>query len=125
MNTVLVVDDSFVARMMSRKVLESGGYTVLEADDGDSAIIALQRHSPGLVLLDLLMPGENGVEVMQRLKKVNKLVPVLVLSADIQESTRNRCIEQGAAGFMGKPPRPETLLPMVEALLNQSSGNSI
>ncbi|ADK81433.1 MULTISPECIES: response regulator [Sediminispirochaeta] len=120
MAKLLIIDDSFVARMMIRKVLESADHEVLEASDGNEGMILIEEKKPDAVLLDLLMPGESGEAVLLRLRKHFPSLPVIVLSADIQETTRERCIRSGANGFVSKPPHPDTLLPAV-AMLFQST----
>ena len=116
MKRILVIDDSFVARMMVRKVLENGEYEVVEAADGVEAMRELENRLPDLVLPDLLMAGESGEELLLKLKKAHGDIPVIILSADIQETTKKRCSEAGAAHFVPKPPRPETLLPAIRAV---------
>lgn len=118
MKRILVVDDSFVARLMVRKVLDTGEYEVSEAADGGEAMRRLEHQRPDLVLLDLLMPGESGEEVLVKIKTEYRDIPVIILSADIQETTRKRCSDAGADFFVSKPPRPETLLPAVKAVLS-------
>ena len=94
---ILVVDDSGLARRLIRKILEELGYEVEEASDGAQALerYALNRHNA--VVLDLLMHGMYGVEVLQKLKELNPAVPVIIVTADIQRTTREQVKELGAA----------------------------
>lgn len=118
MKQILVVDDSFVARMMVKKVLSPDQFSVLEASGGAEAMELLEKNRADLVLLDLLMPDENGEHVLQRLKERYPDLPVIILSADIQETTKKRCLSLGAERFVSKPPSPERLLPAIGEILS-------
>lgn len=83
---VLLVDDSGMARRAVRQMLESAGYQVAEAEDG---LIALEQYfleKPDLVLLDLVMKGMNGLDVLKKLQQIDAAVRVIVVSADVQDS---------------------------------------
>lgn len=118
MKTILIIDDSFIARMMIKKVLSQEAYNTCEASDGSEAFIILQEKRVDLILLDLLMPKESGEVVLERLKAHYADIPVIILSADIQETTKQRCISGGAATFVTKPPNPLTLLPVIKEILS-------
>lgn len=109
-NTVLLVDDSGLARRGTRRILEGGGYRVVEAADG---LAALERYSldrPDVVLLDLVMRGMYGLDVLTKLREMDPGARVIVISADIQTSSRDMVREAGAAGFLNKPVNAEQLL---------------
>jgi two-component system, chemotaxis family, chemotaxis protein CheY len=114
---ILVVDDSGLARRGTRRVLEGAGYSVLEAEDG---MVALERYfvdKPDLVVLDLVMKGMYGLEVLSKLRELDPRARVIVLSADIQTSSRQMVNDAGAAAFLNKPVVPEDLLNAVSAAL--------
>ena len=114
---ILVVDDSGLARRGTRRVLEGAGYSVLEAEDG---MVALERYfvdKPDLVVLDLVMKGMYGLEVLSKLRELDPGARVIVLSADIQTSSRQMVNDAGAAAFLNKPVTPEDLLNAVSAAL--------
>ena len=114
---ILVVDDSGLARRGTRRVLEGAGYSVLEAEDG---MVALERYfvdKPDLVVLDLVMKGMYGLEVLSKLRELDPHARVIVLSADIQTSSRQMVNDAGAAAFLNKPVTPEDLLNAVSAAL--------
>jgi two-component system chemotaxis response regulator CheY len=100
---ILVVDDSGLARRLARKILEELGYEVDEAPGGAEALeqCALGHHD--LVILDMLMSGMYGLEVLQKLKELNPSLPVIVVTADIQRSTRDHVKSAGAAAMVNKP----------------------
>ena len=118
---ILVVDDSGLARRGTRRVLEGAGYSVLEAEDG---MVALERYfvdKPDLVVLDLVMKGMYGLEVLSKLRELDPRARVIVLSADIQTSSRQMVNDAGAAAFLNKPVTPEDLLNAVSAALEREA----
>jgi two-component system chemotaxis response regulator CheY len=114
---ILLVDDSALARRAVRQMLESAGYDVAEAEDG---MIALERYfleKPDLVLLDLVMKGMYGLDVLVKLREMDPKALVVVASADIQSSTRKLVDEAGALAFINKPFVSEQVIAAVEAAL--------
>lgn len=114
---VLLVDDSAMARRGVRQILESAGYEVVEAEDG---LMALERYfleKPALVLLDLVMKGLNGLDVLTKLHEMDPRVRVIVVSADVQDSSRKLAESGGAAGFLTKPVDRAILLSTVAKVL--------
>ena len=115
---VLLVDDSAMARRGVRQILESAGYEVAEAEDG---LIALERYfleKPDLVLLDLVMKGLNGLDVLTKLHEMDPRARVIVVSADVQDSSRKLAESGGAAGFITKPVDRAILLSTVAKVLD-------
>ena len=114
---ILLVDDSGLARRSLRTILEGEGYDVVEADDG---MLALERYfleKPDLVLLDLVMRGMMGLEVLQKLHEMDPRALVVVVSADIQDSSRELAESGGASGFVTKPVERTQILKVVEDVL--------
>jgi two-component system chemotaxis response regulator CheY len=114
---ILLVDDSAMARRGSRQILESAGYVVAEAEDG---LVALERYfleRPDLVLLDLVMKGMNGLDVLSKLTEMDEHARVVVLSADVQDSSRLLAEAAGAVGFLNKPVDRAMLLGIVAKTL--------
>ena len=114
---VLLVDDSGLARRSTRRVLEDAGYTVVEAEDGLSALERFALDKPDLVVLDLVMNGMYGLEVLSKLRELDPSVKVIVVSADIQTSSRDLVQSAGAAAFINKPASPAAVLEMVQRVL--------
>ncbi|HZR21398.1 MAG TPA: response regulator [Verrucomicrobiae bacterium] len=100
---ILIVDDSGFARRTLRQMLEAAGYTVDEASNGNDALERYFLRRPDLVLLDLVMEGMTGMEVLARLKELDPQAKVIVATADVQSTTRNEAQACGAAGFINKP----------------------
>ena len=116
---ILVVDDSGLARRGTRRVLEGAGYAVAEAEDG---MVALERYfvdKPDLVVLDLVMKGMYGLEVLSKLRELDPGARVIVLSADIQTSSRQMVSEAGAVAFLNKPVAAEDLVNAVNTALER------
>ena len=100
---ILIVDDSALSRRTLRRILESAGYDVVEANEGMAALEAYFLEKPDLVLLDLVMKGMYGLDVLVKLREMDQQARVVVASADIQSSTRKMVDEAGALGFINKP----------------------
>jgi two-component system, chemotaxis family, chemotaxis protein CheY len=110
---VLLVDDSGLARRSTRRILERAGYQVVEAEDGMAAIEQYFVEKPDVVLLDLVMKGMYGLEVLAKLREMDPDACVVVLSADIQTSSREMVQAAGAAGFLNKPTDAQQMLDVV------------
>ena len=115
--TVLVVDDSGLARRGTRRVLEGAGFTVVEAEDGLSALERFALDRPDVVLLDLVMKGMYGLDVLEKLRELDPAVRVVVVSADIQTSSRDMVRDAGAAAFLNKPADATHLVETVSRVL--------
>lgn len=112
-----MVDDSGLARRSARRVLETAGYTVVEAEDGLAALERYFVERPAVVVLDLVMKGMYGLDVLAKLREMDPAVRVVVLSADIQSSSRDMVAAAGASGFINKPASGPDLVAAVEHAL--------
>jgi two-component system chemotaxis response regulator CheY len=118
---VLIVDDSSMSRRITRGVLESAGHAVIEAADGMAALEIYSIEKPDLVLLDMVMSGMYGLEVLQKLREMDGQARVIVVTADIQHSTRQLAEQAGSRGFLSKPIKQVELLTLVSAVLEEAS----
>ena len=116
---ILIVDDSALARRSSRRVLEAAGYPVIEAEDGMSALEQYFVHKPSLVILDLVMKGMYGLDVLARLREMDPQARVIVVSADVQHSSRELVESGGGVGFLTKPVSSEALISAVRSALQE------
>jgi putative two-component system response regulator len=118
--TILVVDDEPANRELMEALLEPQGYTVITAEDGEGALEAFARHQPDLLLLDVMMPRLDGIEVCRRLKNNpdTRLTPVVLVTALSAVDDRVRGLEAGADDFLGKPIERLELMARVRALLS-------
>ena len=118
---ILIVDDSALSRRTLRRILESAGYEVVEAGDGMAALEMYFLEKPGMVLLDLVMKGMYGLDVLVKLREMDHDARVVVASADIQSSTRKMVDEEGALGFITKPFVSEQVIAAVEAVFEEGT----
>ena len=102
MSKALIIDDEQQMRRLLRMVLESRGYEVCEAADGQLGLQEAAFHRPDVVLLDLGLPGLGGIEVLKRLREWSD-VPVLILSVRDQETVKVEALELGADDYVTKP----------------------
>lgn len=114
---IMVVDDSALSRRTLRRILESAGYGVVEAEEGMAALELYFIEKPDLVLLDLVMKGMYGLDVLAKLREMDAGARVIVASADIQASTRAMVEEAGALTFINKPFTAESVLGAVRPAL--------
>lgn len=117
----LVVDDSAFARRSHRALLESQGFTVVEAENGQVAVELVNTLSPRIVLLDLIMPaGMDGLATLQKLRTNQPAVPVVLVSANIQNHVRDAALNQGAIEVLTKPLMFDALDSVVRRALGRS-----
>jgi CheY-like chemotaxis protein len=114
---LLVCDDEDVLRSLIRATLS--GYTVIEARDGDEALEQARQLHPDLILLDMMMPGRSGLDVLAELRRDPALArtPVVMLTARTQVADREAAEAAGADRYLGKPFSPLQLISVVEELL--------
>lgn len=117
MPKILIIDDSNLSRRTMRAILESAGHHVIEASDGIAAIEQYFLEKPDLAILDLVMTGMQGNEVLIKLREIDPNARVIVATADIQSLTREAVETAGAKGFINKPFRAPVVLEAVNAVL--------
>jgi DNA-binding response OmpR family regulator len=120
MTTVLVVDDEPIVREIVVRYLERDGYTTLEAQDGEIARALLERDPPDLVVLDVMLPGTDGLELCRWIRSRSEL-PVILLTARGEEADRIVGLELGADDYVTKPFSPRELAARVRSVLRRSS----
>jgi two-component system, chemotaxis family, chemotaxis protein CheY len=114
---ILVVDDSGLARRRARSILEAAGFEVLEAEDGMAAIESYFVAKPDIVLLDLVMRGMYGLDVLSKLRQMDPEAKVIVVSADVQTSSHEMVADAGATGFLVKPLDADQIVSLVNSTL--------
>jgi len=114
---VLIVDDSGLSRRTLRQILEPAGYEVAEAEDGLTALERYFLEKPDVVLLDLVMKGMYGLEVLTKLRELDGNAKVVVVSADIQTSSQELVGAAGAKAFVNKPFDKAEILNALTAVL--------
>ncbi|SEF27607.1 DNA-binding response regulator, OmpR family, contains REC and winged-helix (wHTH) domain [Amycolatopsis pretoriensis] len=116
---VLVVDDDETVRDVVRRYLEVAGFTVDQAGDGADGLAKFAAHEPDLVVLDVMMPGINGLEVCKRLRQVSQ-VPIVMLTALGEEENRIAGLQLGADDYVTKPFSPKELALRVASVLRRA-----
>lgn len=114
---VLVVDDDSRLREYMRVQLELAGYQVREAENGESALAAIEDGAPDLVLLDVVMPGVDGWQLLRQLEERHGSIPVIMFSGQLDEEAAAEAAEHGARAFLGKPFDPNELIARAKALV--------
>jgi DNA-binding response OmpR family regulator len=119
MATVLVVDDEPIVRDVVVRYLRREGYETLEAGDGLDAQELLRRHEPSLIVLDLMLPGMDGLQLCQWIRSRSEL-PVIMLTARAEEADRIVGLELGADDYLTKPFSPRELAARVRTVLRRA-----
>jgi DNA-binding response OmpR family regulator len=119
MARVMVVDDDLTVREVVVTYLRAAGYDVGEAADGESALAELRAERADLLVLDLMLPGIDGLEVCRRIRAAGNDVPVIMLTALGSETDRVVGLEQGADDYVTKPFSPRELVLRVESVLRR------
>ena len=118
---ILVVDDEAKIVKLVRTYLEQSGFVVVEASDGQTALIQARREKPDLVVLDLGLPGIDGLEVARILRR-ERDTPIIMLTARIEDTDKIVGLELGADDYVTKPFNPRELVARVRAVLRRASG---
>lgn len=116
---ILLAEDEEVLRMLVVDTLEEEEYQVDEASDGNEAVELFEKNRYDLLVLDYMMPGLTGLEVIHHVRQKNKEVKILMLSAKSQQFEQDKVIEAGANYFIAKPFSPMELKDKVEVILNE------
>jgi len=122
---ILLVEDNEANLLMTQDYLESYGYQVIPARDGDEALTMMDENPPDLVLMDIQMPGMDGFEVLRRIRLQPRFasVPIIALTALAMPGDRERCLEAGANEYLSKPVELKFLLYAIEKFTDDLSGD--
>ena len=120
---ILVVDDDHAVRESLARVLESEGYAVQLAPDGKHALQMVREEPPGLILLDITMPGKNGWDIFDRIEKLYPFIPVIIITA--RPNQQGRASGYGIDALMEKPLDLPVLLQTIERLLTETQAERI
>ncbi|MCG3138916.1 MAG: Transcriptional regulatory protein WalR [Phycisphaerae bacterium] len=118
---IFIVDDDRQVSLALCIRLKASGYDVAAAFDGESGLQQMRQYVPHLVLLDIRLPGIDGIEVMQQMKQDGDLsqIPVIFVSANAQEKSRRAALQAGGRLFLEKPFDARTLLQAIQNVLNE------
>ncbi len=124
MAKVLIIDDAKFTRTMLKKMIAEFGHETIEAENGREGLEKITSENPDLVLTDILMPEMEGTELLKLLRETNMDVKVIVISANIQDTIRDQCMNLGVSEFFGKPPDKEKLKKVIEGILANGEQDS-
>ena len=114
---ILLVDDESLIRMDLRDQLEAAGHEVVgEGKNGVEALSLARQHKPDVILMDVKMPVMDGFEAIKEIKSYDKDAKIIIVSADIQEFSKQKARENGAIGFINKPINKDTISMMLNKL---------
>ena len=114
---ILLIDDETDFVEPVKVWLESKGYNVLPAFSGANGINLIKKENPDILLLDLRMPGMDGVETLRRIREFNKDIPVIVISAYVNDPSAGQVTSYGVSGVFYKDKKFEDVLPLLESAL--------
>ena len=117
MAKVLIIDDSSFQRKWIARAVEELGHTTVQASDGQEGLNLVDSERPDCITVDLNMPSMDGLQFLTNMGARTADVPVIVITADIQEDTRKQCTELGARAFVNKPFAPAVLQDLVSEYL--------
>ncbi len=121
--TVLVIDDEPKIVDICRDYLQAAGFNVLQAIDGLSGLVTARQAHPDLIVLDLMLPGMDGLDLCRELRRASD-VPIIMLTARVEEADKLIGLELGADDYITKPFSPRELVARVRTLLRRTSGSS-
>jgi two-component system, OmpR family, alkaline phosphatase synthesis response regulator PhoP len=120
---ILVIDDEPKIVEICRDYLKAGGYEVVSAADGANGLAAIRREKPDLIVLDLMLPGMDGLDLCRQLRKESN-VPVIMLTARVDEADKLVGLELGADDYITKPFSPRELVARVRTVLRRAGGGA-
>ncbi len=121
---ILVTDDSNFLRRRAIAILKEAGHDISEAADGKECLERIASQQPDLLFLDLVMPELDGFGVLRELKAQGNPLPVIILSADIQQGVKQECLELGAAAFLHKPPLQADVCEILDTIFPSTGAHS-
>ena len=125
--TILVVEDFDDTRLMMKMWLVKRGYRVLEAETGEEGVALAQQERPDLIIMDMMMPGMNGLDATQRIRQDRALrrVPIVAVSAYGADEYRRVALEAGCNEYVSTPFEPDGLAEIIETLLERDANTNI
>ncbi|MBI4057407.1 MAG: response regulator [Elusimicrobia bacterium] len=122
---VLIVDDDYAFSSFAKRLLEDNGMEAITASNGKDGLLMAEKEHPSLILLDIGMPGMNGYEVLELIKKTAETAQIPVILCSITKGPRDveEGMSLGAAGFIPKPLNPKDSISKIKAILSGQGGN--
>ncbi|MFQ5518635.1 MAG: response regulator [Mariprofundus sp.] len=123
MANILVTDDSSFLRRIACRILIAAGHQTTEASHGLECLGMVENNKPDVLFLDLVMPEMDGFAVLKQLREQGHTFPIIILTADIQESVKKECMQLGASAFINKPPKEDELLNTLNTALESQEAS--
>ena len=116
---ILVVEDNDMSRKLVRDVLTVKGYTIVEAETGEEGVGLAQERRPSLILMDIRLPGIDGIQALGRLRAevATRAIPVMAMTASVMTNDRQKVLDAGFDSFQSKPIKIKDFVAAVEQLL--------
>lgn len=124
--TILVVEDNDMNMELAEYLLEEGGFAILKASSGEDALALTQHTLPDLILMDLHLPGLDGISVVRRMKSEERTrsIPILALTAHAMRGDRERFLEAGCDGYISKPIDVKTFVTAIRSHLRSPAAGT-
>ena len=119
MKKILVVEDNQINMYLSCRILKSSGYEVIEARTGEEGVELAIKERPDLIIMDIQLPGIDGLETTKRIRKskANGEVPIIALTSYAMAGDRKKALKAGCTGYIEKPINPETFIDEIKKFL--------
>lgn len=123
--TILIVDDDEILRAYLHVIVSNAGYHVIEAANGQEAINSVTLRYSDIVLMDINMPGIDGISALRKIRKISPTSKIIMISAEATLPRVKEAIKQGAIGFIVKPLVPSKIMSNIEACLKNSMTHNL
>ncbi len=117
MKSILIVDDALFQRHLVKEILQDQGFELREAASGEEALEKLKVSEVDLVLLDITLPGKNGLETLEEIRRTHPFVKVIMVTAQAQKGIMLQAVKLGAEDYLIKPIKPDRLIQTVRKVL--------
>jgi two-component system cell cycle response regulator DivK len=119
MKRILVIEDNKANRYLIRYMLEKGKYQVVEVDSGEEALKEINKTKPDLILMDIQLPGIDGLETTKRIRKskVNGDIPIIAITSFAMVGDKDKALGAGCNGYIEKPINPDTFITQISKYL--------
>src|SRR5882672_9577103 len=119
MPKILIVDDEADMRFAVRMLLERSGHAVVEADNGDAALSRIDEGAPDLVLLDMRLPGMDGIQILQKIREKQKDLPIIMVTGYGNVELAEQALQFGADHYLSKPFHNKELIEVIQQILEK------
>lgn len=121
---ILIIEDDYQSLYMLTFLLESGGYEVIQSNNGADGIAMAKDHNPNAIILDIQLPGMDGYEIAKVLRKNSELknILIVVVTSFAMMGDKTKALEAGGSGYIEKPIDPDTFISLMESFISAQNG---